>query len=48
MTLQELQKEFPDATDAIWHRHSNGGGWVENTAYVDVSAFIGPDALVYG
>ena len=30
------------------HKHSNGGGWVANTARVDASVFIGPHALVYG
>ncbi len=29
------------------HKHSNGGGWVADTAYVADTAFIGPDALVY-
>ena len=24
MTLQELQNEFPDATEATWHQHPNG------------------------
>ena len=30
------------------HRHTNGGGWVANTAHVHNSAYIGPDARVYG
>ena len=30
------------------HRHSNGGGWVAETAKVDASAHVGPDAKVYG
>ena len=30
------------------HQHSNGGGWVADTAYVDVAAYIGPDARVTG
>lgn len=30
------------------HRHSNGGGWVADTAKVDASAHVGPDAKVYG
>ncbi|MBK6858083.1 MAG: hypothetical protein IPG97_16425 [Microthrixaceae bacterium] len=25
-----------------WHRHPNGGGWVEDTASVDETAFVGP------
>lgn len=31
-----------------WHRHPNGGGWVEDTATVDETAYVGPDARVYG
>ena len=31
-----------------WHRHPNGGGWVQDTASVDETAHIGPDAQVYG
>ena len=46
MTLQELQNEFPNATESTWHQHPCGGGWVENTAHVD--AYVGPDAVVYG
>ena len=30
------------------HQHSNGGGWVADTATVDDTAHIGPDAKVYG
>lgn len=30
------------------HQHSNGGGWVANTAKVDKSVYVGPHALVYG
>ena len=48
MTLKELKKLFPTATDKTWHRHSNGGGWVENTAKVDISAFVGENARVCG
>ena len=29
------------------HQHSNGGGWVADSAYVVASAFVGPDAQVY-
>jgi len=47
MTLQELQLLFPDATEETWHQHSNGGGWVKNTATVDDTAFVGPNALIY-
>ena len=30
-----------------WHQHSNGGGWVKNTATVDATAYVGPNAVVY-
>jgi len=30
------------------HRHPNGGGWVADTATVDSSEFVGPDAKVFG
>ena len=29
-----------------WHRHPNGGGWVQDMASVDETAHIGPDAEV--
>jgi tetrahydrodipicolinate N-succinyltransferase len=29
-------------------KHSNGGGWVADTATVAETAFVGPDALVFG
>jgi hypothetical protein len=30
------------------HQHSNGGGWVADTAIVDKTAYVGPNAQVYG
>ncbi len=30
------------------HQHLNGGGWVQDTARVDLSAYVGPDAWVTG
>jgi hypothetical protein len=30
------------------HQHTNGGGWVANTAKVEETAYIGPNARVYG
>ena len=48
MTLAELQKIFPNATEETWHKHPNGKGWVENTANVAETAYVGPKALVYG
>jgi len=31
-----------------WVRHSNGGGWVQRTARVAPTAFVGPYAIVSG
>ena len=40
--------DFLDGTGPVpAHRHSNGGGWVADSAYVAASAFVGPDAKVY-
>ena len=30
------------------HKHTNGGGWVADTASVADSAYVGPDARVFG
>lgn len=48
MTLKQLQAIFPNATDQTWHQHSNGGGWVENTASIDAASYLGPNAQVWG
>jgi carbonic anhydrase/acetyltransferase-like protein (isoleucine patch superfamily) len=48
MTIEQLQSIFIDATLETWHQHTNGGGWVQNTATVDESAYVGKNALVYG
>lgn len=48
MELTKLQELFPTATLETWHQHKNGGGWVENTAYVANSAYVGPNAVVCG
>ena len=34
--------------DEDQHQHSNGGGWVANTATVAKSVYVGPFAIVYG
>ena len=47
-TFENLKTQFPDAVESAWHQHTNGGGWVMNTARVDPSAFVGPDAVVHG
>jgi len=47
MNFEQLKKLFPTATKDTWHQHPDGGGWVENTASVDETAYIGPNAQVY-
>jgi len=48
MTLKELQTLFSDANKKTWHQHPNGKGWIQNTAKVANTVWIGPNALVYG
>jgi len=48
-----MRKEKTDLTKLPsappgWHHHKNGGGLVEDTATVDDTAFVGPDAQVSG
>ena len=41
--------DFQDGNGPVpAHRHPNGGGWVADTATVEETAFVGPDARVYG
>jgi UDP-3-O-[3-hydroxymyristoyl] glucosamine N-acyltransferase len=41
--------DFEDGNGPVAaHQHSNGGGWVADTATVADTAFVGPNALVYG
>ncbi len=47
-TIEDILKLLPDTTVNDWKQHSNGGGWVANTAIVSDTAYIGPDALVSG
>ena len=39
---------FGDSSDIDAHQHKNGGGWVADTAHVDETVFVGPDAQVFG
>jgi hypothetical protein len=40
--------DFQDGNGPVpAHQHSDGGGWVADTAYVDDSVYVGPDALVF-
>ena len=41
--------DFEDGAGPVpAHQHSNGGGWVADSARVAASAFVGPDAKVFG
>ena len=41
--------DFEDGNGPVpAHKHVNGGGWVANTADVSETAYIGPNARVFG
>ena len=41
--------DFQDGKGTVpAHEHSNGGGWVADTAYVAPTAYVDPDAEVFG
>lgn len=41
--------DFQDGNGPVpAHRHPNGGGWVADTANVEETAYVGPNAQVYG
>lgn len=46
MNIEELERHKEKEPSEI-HRHPNGGGWVENTAKVDETAFVGKNAGVF-
>lgn len=48
MTLEQLQRIFPEATADTWHQHPNGGGWVQNTAKVEENAYVGKEVVIAG
>ena len=49
MNFQELQSRLGlELIESEWHRHSNGGGWVQNTASVDETAYVSEFACVSG
>ena len=45
-TLDEVMSIFPNTYRALWKQHTNGNGWVYDTAYVSDSSYI--EGLVYG
>jgi UDP-3-O-[3-hydroxymyristoyl] glucosamine N-acyltransferase len=47
-TQQGKLHPFRNAKPAPAHQHPNGGGWVADTARVDLSVFVGPNAEVFG
>jgi UDP-3-O-[3-hydroxymyristoyl] glucosamine N-acyltransferase len=41
--------DFQDGNGPVpAHQHPNGGGWVADTATVDETVYVGPDAQVFG
>ena len=48
MTFEEVKKVVPYAIESEWHQHQNGGGWVQDTAYVSGNARVYGNACVYG
>ena len=47
--MKEQTHDFMDGKGPVpSHIHTKGGGWVADTANVHNSAYIGPDARVYG
>jgi NDP-sugar pyrophosphorylase family protein len=42
-----MMENMEGLPEGYYHHHPNGGGVVANTAQVDESAFVGPDARVY-
>lgn len=50
LSWDEIRKIHPTLPliELGWHQHHKGGGWVEDTAYVDPRCCIGPQAIVRG
>ena len=48
MTFNQLEQKLGVQNEKDWHQHENGGGWVYKNATVEKTAFIGPDAIVFG
>ena len=48
MTKTKLEKTLAKQDLTGFHKHPNGGGWVEDTARVADTAYVGPDARVSG
>ena len=48
VTIEQLLACFPNTKAEDWHKHVNGGGWVQSTAHVSDSARVSGNAQVYG
>jgi hypothetical protein len=48
ITFEEIKALYPDAVENNWHKHPNGGGWVENIAIVEDTAYVSSVAIVKG
>lgn len=51
LTWEEARRKgnrFLPISSEGYHQHSNGGGWVKDTASVDKSSYVAPGALVLG
>ena len=49
MNFTDLERRLHPAEElrrGDWHRHKRGGGWIENSAVVAATAYIGPYAIV--
>ena len=42
-----MDADTPEVREG-WHRHPNGGGWVEDTAFVAPEAWVGPLGVACG
>ena len=49
-TWEEIREFHPWLLESSegWHQHPNGEGWVQDTASVSLTAYVGPKARVYG
>ena len=48
-TFDELNAKLSgNENKSDWSQHPNGGGWIHKSAQVASTAFVGPDAIVWG
>ena len=46
MNFDVVKQKYPSAVETDWHQHTNGGGWVANSASVPESVHISECATV--